>query len=189
MSADKNISGIVLVQFGWNAYSKQRSGGLISGILSGDSSIDCDSRAIFCKKNGKPVSMNVGEACLYYGNADMFASSAIHFGDNKTGGAGVDEQMQIDLDKIPESVDEIVFTLDLFKEKKKIGAGKIQESYIKIIDKSSGEEKTRGEIKNLSSNAKIVTVGRLQRNGGKWNFVSDGTMQSVNNIEDYLCQM
>ncbi len=189
MSADKNISGTILAQFGWNAFSKQRSGGLISGILTGNSAIDCDARAIFCAKGGKPVSSNIKEACLCYDNADMFGSSAIHYGDNKTGGTGIAEQIQIDLDQIPESVDEIVFTLDLFKEKKKIGAGKIQESYIKIIDKTSGEELTRGEIRNLNSSAKLVAVGRLQRNGDRWAFISDGAAHSVDSIEDYMGQM
>ncbi len=73
-----NVSGTIEARFGWNAYPKQRSGGLIGGLTSRDTSIDCDGRAIFCGKDGRPILTNVKDSCVSYDNRVMFSATGFY---------------------------------------------------------------------------------------------------------------
>ena len=157
------VSGKVEARFGWNAFPRQRSGGLIGGLFDSDTAIDCDARAVFCKEGGTPISSRMEECCLYYGNMTMFDGAAVHQGDNQSGGKGDDEIIVLDLNKLPAQVNQVILTLDLLKEKKRIGIGKIQEAFVRVVDQKSGDELAGDDISNLHSGSKMVIVGRIQR--------------------------
>ena len=182
------VSGVVEARFGWNAYPKQRSGGLIGGLTSRDTSIDCDGRAIFCGKDGRPISTDIKDSCVSYDNRVMFSGAVIHSGDNKTGGVDA-ECIAFDLPKIPSNINQIILSLDLLKEKKKIGFGKIQEAFLRLYYKGTGEEITEANFSHLSSDTKIVIAGRLIREGDGWCFVPGGdklSNESTDSIMNYI---
>lgn len=145
-----SVSGVVEARFGWNAFPRQHSGGLIGGLFDKEVSIDCDARTVFCNKDGSPISPRLEDCCLYYGNMTMFDGAAVHQGDNQTGGKGDDEIIMLDLDKLPAQVEQVILTLDLLKEKKRIGTGKIQEAFMRIIDMESGYECERIDYSHLN---------------------------------------
>ena len=182
----ETFNGMIDIRYGWDAYRRQYSGGLIRGLANRNVAIDCDARAIFCGKNGKPLSNDLNECSVYYANKTLFAAAAIHNGDNQTGGQGDSECIAVDLDSLPPEVNLIILTMDLFKEKKSIGVGKIQEAYVRLIDKETEEELTRVDIHHLSSDKKLVVGGRIQREENGWRFISDGTAYNEKSIEDYL---
>lgn len=183
-----NVSGIIEARFGWNAFPRQRSGGLIGGLTSRDTSIDCDGRAVFCGKDGRPISTDIKESCVSYDNRVMFSGAVIHSGDNKTGGVDA-ECIVFDLQKIPPYVDHIILSLDLLKEKKKISFGKIQEAFLRLCYKDTGEEITEADFSHLSSDTKIVIAGRLIREDDGWCFVPGGdehSNESIDSIMNYM---
>ena len=182
---NSRMTGVIEARFGWNAFPKQHSCGLIGGLTSRDTSIDCDARAIFCGKDGSPISTDIKESCLSYDNNVMFNNAVIHSGDNKNGGVDA-ECLFFDLKKIPSNVDYIVLTLDLFKKKKRIGFGKIQEAFLRICYKGTGEEIVEADFSHLSRDTKIVLVGKLKRVDDDWEFVSDGTAFPNETIESFL---
>ena len=181
-----NVTGVIEARFGWNAFPKQRSGGLIDGLFDRDVSIDCDARAVFCKEDGSPISPSLEDCCLYYGNVNMFDGAAAHQGDNKTGGNGDDEVIILDLNKLPAQVKQVLLTLDLFKEKKRIGTGKIQEAFVRIVDQESGDELIGNDITNLHSGARMVIAGRIKRNGDSWVFMREGESVPATDINDFV---
>lgn len=180
------VSGVVEARFGWNAFPRQRSGGLIGGLFDKEVSIDCDARAVFCKEDGTPISSVTEECCLYYGNRTMFDGAAVHLGDNQVGGKGDDEVIVLDLNKLPVQAEQVILTLDIFKEKKRIGTGKIQEAFVRIVDQKSGDELARTDISNLYSGSKMVIAGRIQLNGDSWVFVHEGVSVQTTDMNDFI---
>lgn len=187
MNSKAVLSGKIEARFGWAAFPRQYSGGLISGLRNSSTEIDCDAGALLYGNDGKPISLNVCECFLNYAYPDKFDSSLLHHWDNQTGFKEDDEIISIDLPKIPETVKSIILTLDIFKEKKKIGIGKIQNTFVRIIDTDSGEELARSDIYNLDSGSKLVVVGELLRlEDGRWLFKALEEAHSVNRIEDFI---
>lgn len=192
ISADK-----IIVGFGWDAFLRQRSGGLISGILSAsDSGVDCDGAAIVCDRDGRPLSDKLSECCVYYGNLKMFDNAIVHHGDDQTGkNSGDDEMISIDLKKLPENVGKIILTMDLFKEKKRsLTIGKIHNTYVRVIDENSAAEIVKESLAGTAAAGKIVATGALVRgNSGEWTFEPAQTaihekISSMQEFIDCLCR-
>ena len=189
MSTQKNkcnLFGVIEARFGWNTFPRQKSFGLISGRFNSNISIDCDAKAVFCKKDGTPISKELDGCCLYFGNEKMFDGAAVHLGDNQIGGSGDDETIKLDLEKMPPEVDLIILTLDLFKEKKRVAAGRIQEAFVRIVDSESGKELVRNVISNFYSGSKMIVVGRICRSEDGWQLVKDDLAIQVKNMNDFI---
>ena len=108
----------VMVGLGWDEAEQTSSGGLFKNLFGGGSSnqaIDCDASAILCGSNGKLISNNANECCVYYGHLQHSSGAIIHQGDNLTGeGEGDDEQIMVNLSQIPPSIDRIVFVVNIY---------------------------------------------------------------------------
>lgn len=103
VSLSKESKGLsnVLVGLGWDAV-EQRSG--LFGLFKA-ADIDCDATAILLK-NGKFTDKN---DVVYFGNLTHKSGTVRHMGDNMTGeGDGDDEQILIELSRVPQEYDKIV---------------------------------------------------------------------------------
>jgi tellurium resistance protein TerD len=166
-------SRAVRVGYGWDSYPSQRSFGLIGGLLElrKNRGIDCDGSAIFCGKDGRPISAGTGNSCLFYGNLSLFEGAAVHHGDNKSGiGPGDDEAVTLHLDRLPGEVWRIALTLDLFKEKKQfMSFGRVSQAFIRLSDEESGEELCRCSFQEGKSRDKALLGGWIFRDeSGEW---------------------
>lgn len=61
------------------------------------------------------------ERIHFYGNLKHVSESVIHMGDNLTGeGEGDDEQIMIDLSKVPANIERIAFTVTIMMQKQDV---------------------------------------------------------------------
>lgn len=61
------------------------------------------------------------ERIHFYGNLKHASESVIHMGDNLTGeGEGDDEQIMIDLSKVPANIERIAFTVTIMMQKQDV---------------------------------------------------------------------
>lgn len=186
MKTECKVTGKVTINFGWDAYPRQYSGGLISGLLNRtDSSVDCDASAIFCGQDGQPISKEAAQCCVNYSNLSMFDSAVVHSGDNQTGDRLYDEVITMDLDRIPSSVGVILLALDIFKEKKK-GYGKIQHVFLKVKNADTGSDIDTNSIVGLGGGTKLVIAGKLCRAGGGWSFKRAQDCYSVDSMSQFF---
>lgn len=187
MNGKAVLSGKIEIRFGWDAFPKQYSGGLIAGLRNPSTDIDCDAGALLCGDDGKPISSNANECFLNYAVTNLCDSAILHQGDNQTGLDEDDEIISIDLSKIPETVKSIILTLDILKEKKKIGIGKIQNTFARIINAASGEEIARSDFSHLGAATKLVVAGSILRmENGQWLFEPLAEAYSVKNIDEFI---
>ena len=79
---------------------------------------------------------------IFYGNLKHASESVIHMGDNLTGeGEGDDEQIMIDLSKVPANIERIAFTVTIYDaEARRQNFGQVSNSYIRLVDESNEVE-------------------------------------------------
>ncbi len=113
---------------------------------------------------------------IFYGNLCHSSESVKHLGDNLTGeGEGDDEQVQIDLSKIPANISKIAFTVTIYDaETRKQNFGQVSNSFIRIVDESNNTELIRYDLGEDFSIETSFVVGELSRNGSEWKFNAIG---------------
>lgn len=135
---------------------------------------DLDAAAFMLGENGK---CPTDKEFIFYGNLEHASGGVKHMGDNLTGeGEGDDEQIQIDLSKIPSTVTRIAFTVTIYDaEVRRQNFGQVSNAFIRIVDESNGQELIRYDLGEDFSIETAVVVGELYRNNGEWKFNAIGS--------------
>ena len=135
---------------------------------------DLDAAAFMLGDNGKCPSE---KEFIFYGNLTHQSEAVKHMGDNLTGeGEGDDEQIQIDLSKIPSNVSKIAFTVTIYDaEIRKQNFGQVSNSFIRIVDETTASEIIRYDLGEDFSIETAVVVGELYKNKGEWKFNAIGS--------------
>ena len=135
---------------------------------------DLDGSAFLVGANGKCANST---DFIFYGNLKHASESVIHLGDNLTGGGeGDDEEIKVDLAKVPASVERIAFTVTIYDaDKRKQNFGQVQNAFIRIVDESNGTELIRYDLTEDFSIETAIVVGELYRNSGEWKFNAIGS--------------
>ena len=165
----------VMVGLGWDEAEVKKGGFL--GIFSGPKQdIDCDASAILLGENGKLYGKKAQDCCVYFGNLRHSSDAIIHQGDNLTGaGEGDDEQIFVNLSKVPAGIFKIVFVVNIYDAKvRKQHFGLIRNAFIRLVNTQNQQEICKF---NLSENYDGMTgmiVGELYRYNGEWKFNAIG---------------
>lgn len=135
---------------------------------------DLDSAAFLLGKNGKVTSQS---DFIFYGNLKHNSGSVIHMGDNRTGdGDGDDEQISIDLSKVPENITRIIFTATIYEaEERRQNFGQISNAYIRIVDEDVNNEILKYDLGEDFSIETAAVFGELYKNNGEWKFNAIGS--------------
>ena len=98
-------------------------------------------------------------------------------GDNLTGdGEGDDEQIEVDLSKIPANVAKIAFTVTIYDaDVRRQNFGQVSNAFIRIVDEVTGQELIRYDLGEDFSIETAVVVGELYRNNEAWKFNAIGS--------------
>ena len=162
----------IMVGLGWD---EAPSGFSLFGSRS-KQDIDCDASAIMLGSDGKILSTNLKETCVFYGNLSMFGGAVQHQGDNLTGaGDGDDEQIMVDINRIPAQVDRIVFVVNIYKaSERRQHFGMIRNAFIRLVDLSSNSELCRFNLSEGYNNMTGLVAGEIYRKNGAWKFNAIG---------------
>ena len=98
-------------------------------------------------------------------------------GDNLTGaGEGDDEQIQVDLAKIPVNVEKVAFTVTIYdSDVRRQNFGQVSNAFIRIVDEATGTELIHYDLGEDFSIETAVVVGELYRHNGEWKFNAIGS--------------
>lgn len=118
------------------------------------------------------------EYFVFYGNINSPDKALHHSGDDPTGGnseEGDDETIQVDLSKVNNTVQEILFVVTIHEAiERKQNYGQVRDSYIRIVDDSNGQEIAKYELGEDFSIETAIEFGRLYKKDGKWKFEASG---------------
>ena len=153
----------VVVGIGWdiNAFD-----------TGGDFDLDA---AAFCLTDSGRVSDS--NDFVFYGNLVHPSGAVQHMGDNLTGaGDGDDEQIKIDLSKIPANITKIAFTVTIYDaEARRQNFGQVSNAYIRIVDKDTNQELIHYDLGEDFSIETAIVVGELYKHNGEWKFNAIGS--------------
>ena len=165
VSLTKDNPGLnnLLVGLGWdvNAFDSGTSFDLDASVFIADASGKCPSEKEF----------------IFYGNKEHTSGAVKHMGDNTTGeGDGDDEQIHIELNKVPANLEKIAFTVTIYEaEQRHQNFGQVSNSYIRIVDEATNTELVRFDLGEDFSIETAVVVGELYKNNGEWKFNAIGS--------------
>ena len=175
--ADGSKLSKIMVGLGWDAAEK-KGGGFLSSIFGSSNDIDCDASVFVCK-DGK---LRANDDVVYFGNLQHSSGAIKHMGDNLTGdGEGDDEQIFVDLDKIPPQYDKLVFVVNIYKAvDRKQHFGMIKNAFIRIVDNDSHTELCRYNLSDNYDGMLAMIAGEVYKKNGEWKFnaVGNGTKDS-----------
>lgn len=181
ISLTKEAPGIskYIVGLGWDPVESK---GFL-GLFHKEAAIDCDASAIMLR-NGKYRNKR---DLIYFGSDSKPNDPIYHTGDNVTGeGKGDDERIIVDLEKLPSDVNEIVFTVNIYKGKKNHQTfDKIKNAFIRVMDKDEHEFVRYDLSCDDSFKGKYsVIVGKLYLHNGEWRFSAIGQESDLDNIHE-----
>lgn len=135
---------------------------------------DLDASAFMLASNKK---LPQDDFFVFYNNQKSPDGSVESSGDDTTGGSsdGDDETLSVDLNKVDQRVEEIVFTVTIHEaEKRRQNFGQVRGSFIRIYNALTNDEIAKYELNEDFSVETAVEFGRLYRNGGQWKFEAMG---------------
>ena len=178
VSLSKDNAGLskIIVGLGWDEVQQSSSGGgFLSALFGGGSKqqpIDCDASALMLK-NGKLVDKS---DIVYFGNLHHKSGTVNHQGDNLTGaGDGDDEQIVIDLDRVPSEYDKIVIVVTIYQaQQRKQHFGLIENAFIRLVDGKNDQEILKYNLTEDYSGMTAMIFGEIYRYNGEWKFGAIG---------------
>ncbi len=164
VSLTKDNPGLkkVVVGLGWDVNAFDTGG-----------DFDLDAAAFLLGESGKVAD---SDDFVFYRNLTHSSGSVVHQGDNLTGiGDGDDEQIKVDLSKVPDSVTKIAFTVTIYEaEQRRQNFGQVNNAFIRIYNEETGEEMIRYDLGEDFSIETAAVFGELYKNGGEWKFNAIG---------------
>ncbi|MBS1571783.1 MAG: TerD family protein [Bacteroidetes bacterium] len=136
---------------------------------------DLDVSAIMIDSNRK---MPNKDYFVFYNNLVSPDGAVTHTGDDpdgKSSDGDDDESLIIDLNKVNNSVQEILFVVTINDAvQNKQNFGQVRDSYIRLVDNSNGKEVMKYELGEDFSIETGVEFGRLYKRNNEWKFDASG---------------
>lgn len=181
VNLSKDNAGLakVIVGLGWDEAKPSGGGGggffatlFGGGVATTHQAIDCDASAIMLK-NGKFVDRT---DLVYFGNLKHKSGTVNHMGDNLTGeGEGDDEQIVIDLSRVPAEYDKIVIVVNIYQAvQRKQHFGMIENAFIRLVDARNNKEMCKYNLTENYSGMTAMIFGEIYRHNGEWKFNAMG---------------
>ena len=171
----------VVMGLGWDA--KKGGTGLLKGLFGGggdSGSIDLDASCVLFNEKNDVLDT------VYFGQLKSRDGSIVHTGDNRTGdGDGDDEQIIVDLDKIPETVKALVFTVSSYTGQT---FDTVENAYCRIVDNSNKNEIARYTLTAQGSHTAQI-MAKLYRHNGEWKMHAIGENGTGRTIANLLPQI
>ena len=174
----------VIVGLGWDEAKRPQPKGFLASLFGGGGepqAIDCDASALLLQggklRNWKDV--------VYFGNLGHSSGAVQHQGDNLTGeGEGDDEQIVIELDKVPVQYDRIVVVVNIFRAvARHQHFGMIENAFIRIMDARNSQELCRFNLSEHYDDMTAMIFGEVYRHGDEWKFNAIGQATTDPSLE------
>ena len=153
----------IMVGLGWDV-----------NVFDSGSAFDLDAAAFMAGANGKcPKDTDF----IFYGNLKHSSGAVEHMGDNLTGeGEGDDEQIRIDLSKIPQNIEKIAITVTIYDaDNRRQNFGQVSNAFIRIVNLDTNEELIHYDLGEDFSIETAVVVGELYKHNNEWKFNAIGS--------------
>jgi tellurium resistance protein TerZ len=176
ISLDKEAGGAltkVIMGLGWDAIKTK---GLF-GFGSKTESVDLDASCVVFDESNNLVDT------VWFRQLKSKDGSIVHTGDNRTGaGEGDDEQIIVDLARVPANVKSLVFTVNSFTGQT---FAQVENGYCRIINASNQQEVARYDLAVQGAHTAQI-MAKLYRHGGEWKMHAIGENANGRTFDDLM---
>lgn len=150
------------------------------GFGSKTQEIDLDASCILFDEQGQPFD------AAWFRQLKSKDGSVVHTGDNRTGaGDGDDEQIAVDLTRVPTNVKSLVFTVNSFTGQ---NFSQIENATCRIVNAANNQEVARFNLSTLGShNAQIMA--KLYRHNDEWKMHAIGEIGNGRTFDELMPQI
>ena len=113
---------------------------------------------------------------VFYNNKVAADGAVTHQGDNTTGeGAGDDEAVVVNLDKLPADVNKLSFAVTIHEaDGRKQNFGMVTNAFMRVVNEDGGKELARYDLSEDASTETAMIFGEVYRSGAEWKFKAIG---------------
>lgn len=134
---------------------------------------DLDASVFMVKTDGKVIG---DTGFIFYNNKTSADGSVAHQGDNTSGeGEGDDEQVKVNLEKLPAEVEKLIFAVTIHDfATRKQNFGMVQKAFIRVVNDADGKELARFDLSEDASTETAMVFGEIYRNAGEFKLKAIG---------------
>lgn len=144
--------------------------------------VDLDVSAFMLQGNGAMKLLEMSHA-IYFNKPNSTCGSVRLSGDSRDGKNGdIDEEIYVDVTKIPENINAIAMYINIFKPQ--ITFSKVQAAKA-VVSNQDGKVLARFDMSSQLTDENSLLVGIIKRNGRAWDFIAKGEgylVQDLNTI-------
>jgi tellurium resistance protein TerZ len=180
ISLSKEAGGATLTKIvmglGWDA--KKTKG--FFGMGSKDQEIDLDASCVLFDEARQPLD------AIFFGQLASRDGSIQHTGDNRTGaGDGDDEQIIVDLSRVPSSVKSIMFLVNSFTGQ---NFSQIENAFCRVVNGTNGQELARYDLTCNGAHTAML-MAKVYLHSGEWKMHAIGENASGRTFQDMMPAM
>ena len=134
---------------------------------------DLDASVFLLNENGKIRSEG---DFVFYNQLRSADGSVEHTGDNRTGaGDGDDEQIKIDLARVPSDVQKVAITCTIDQaDARQQNFGQVANAFVRLVNEANNQEIVRYDLGEDFSTETAVIFGEVYRHNSEWKFRAVG---------------
>ncbi len=166
----------ITMGLGWDAVKTKG----FFGFGAKTQEIDLDASCVLFDDSNKPADI------VWFRQLKSRDGSIVHTGDNRTGaGDGDDEQINVELARVPANVKSLVFTVNSFTGQ---NFSQIENAYCRIVNASNNQEIARFNL-SVQGGHTAQIMAKLYRHNGEWKMHAIGENGNGRTFDDLLPQM
>jgi stress response protein SCP2 len=126
---------------------------------------------------------------VYFGNLSHRSGAITHLGDNLTGaGEGDDEQIIVDLSRIPSQIVKLIFTVNIYDcIARKQDFGQVQNAFVRLVNQSNNQELAKynlsgSEYKGMTG----MLMAEIYKHNDEWKMAATGNGVKVNGLQELV---
>lgn len=164
VSLTKEAPGLtaITVGLGWDAR------------VTDGAAFDLDASVFICGEDGKVRS---DTDFVFYNNKTGAGGAVQHTGDNTTGeGDGDDEQVKVDLSKVPTEVKKLVFAVTIHEaESRNQNFGQVSNAFMRVVNSVGGSVLAKYDLSEDYSTETAMIFGEIYRHNDEWKMKAIGS--------------
>lgn len=169
----------IVMGLGWDAAKGKK--GMLGGLFGGGGeNIDLDASCLLFDEGGNLVDT------VWFRQLRSHDGSIQHTGDNLTGeGEGDDEQIRVDLSRVPAGIKSLVFTVNNFTGQ---DFSRVENAFCRIVNESNGSEIARYDL-SCQGGHNAMIMAKVYRHNGEWKMHAIGETGSGRTADQMLPQI
>ncbi|MGK7940779.1 MAG: TerD family protein [Crocosphaera sp.] len=180
ISLKKEAPGLtkIMCGLGWDVAESKG----ILGLFKGDD-FDLDASVLCLSEKGK---LKTKSEVIYFSNLNHRSGAIVHLGDNLTGeGTGDDEQIIVDLPRIPNDIHKLVFVVNIYNcKQRKQSFGMVKNAFVRLVDLANNKEIARYTLLGEEYEGKTgMILAEVYREDGEWKMEAVGKGVIVDGLQ------